>query len=63
MKEEKKKEYGRGGKRENSGRKRKFQDHTTINFKAEKEDVQAAKNKYGKELNKTFLEWLKFISK
>jgi len=56
-----KKEYGRGGKREGSGRPRQFDEPTTINFKAEKSDVEAAKEKFGKSLNQMFVEWLKSL--
>lgn len=59
----KKKEFGRGGKREGAGRPRQFEEPTTINFKAEKSDVLKAKEKFGKSLNKMFVEWLKSVLK
>lgn len=48
----------RGGKRENAGRPRQFENPTTINFKCELETKLKAKKKYGKALNKMFNEWL-----
>lgn len=58
-----KKEYGRGGKREGSGRRRQFENPATLNFKCELSDKLAAKEKYGKALNQMFVEWLKSLVK
>lgn len=58
-----KKEYGRGGKREGSGRPRQFEEPTTINFKCELSDKLMAKEKFGKSLNQMFVEWLKSVCK
>lgn len=55
------KKVGRGGEREGSGRPRQFEEPITINFKAEKSDVEAAKEKFGKSLNKMFAEWLRSV--
>lgn len=57
------KKYGRGGQRINAGRPRQFEEPTTINFKCEMSDKIAVKKKYGKELNKMFLEWLRSVLK
>lgn len=59
----KRKEYGRGGKREGSGRPRHFQEPTTINFKCELSDKLKAKEKFGKSINQMFVEWLKSVLK
>lgn len=48
----------RGGKRENAGRPRQFENPTTINFKCELAAKLKAKNKYGRNLNRMFNEWL-----
>ncbi len=58
-----KKEYGRGGKRENAGRPRQFEKPTTINFKCELQDKLKAKEKFGSGLNKMFVEWLQGLLK
>lgn len=58
-----KKEYGRGGKRENAGRPRQFQEPTTFSFKCELSEKLAAKEKHGKALNQMFVEWLKSVLK
>lgn len=58
-----KKEYGRGGKREGSGRPRQFEEPTTINFKCELSDKLKAKEKFGTGLNKMFVEWLQCLLK
>lgn len=59
----KKKEFGRGGKREGSGRPRQFEEPTTINFKCELSDKVKLKDRYGKELNQMFIAWLKSVLK
>ncbi len=48
----------RGGKRENAGRPRQFENPTTINFKCELATKIKAKKKYGRDLNRMFNEWL-----
>ena len=62
MKKEKK-EYGRGGKREGSGRPRQFEEPDTINFKMEKADKVKLKERYGKELNQMFNAWVQSVLK
>lgn len=59
----KKKEYGRGGKREGSGRPRQFEEPTTINFKIELSDKVKLKERYGKELNRMFNQWVQSVLK
>ncbi len=53
----------RGGKRKGAGRKKKFENPTTINFKIEKLDKEAVKEKYGSQLNQMFLKWVKDLIK
>lgn len=48
----------RGGKRKNAGRPRQFENPTTINFKCELTAKIKAKEKYGRDLNRMFNEWL-----
>ena len=48
----------RGGKRDNAGRPRRFENPTTINFKCELAAKIKAKEKYGRDLNRMFNEWL-----
>ena len=57
----KRKKENRGGARPNAGRKKQFQEPTTINFKVELSDKLAAKEKHGKKLNQMFITWLKSI--
>lgn len=58
-----KKEYGRGGKREGSGRPRQFEEPTTINFKIELSDKVKLKERYGRELNQMFNKWVQSVLK
>lgn len=50
----------RGGKRKGAGRP-KTEPTKNITFRVSEEDINAAKNKFGKSLNQKFREWLKSI--
>ena len=51
-----------GGARPGAGRPNTGAGRALINFRAPAEDIQAAKKKYGRELNGMFREWLKAVS-
>lgn len=51
----------RGGKRPNQTGRPKSEPYKSITFRAEVVDIEAAKAKHGRELNKMFKEWLKQV--
>lgn len=50
-----------GGKRENSGRKKKYCNPVKMSFNIEKEDRDYVKSKFGGKLNQMFVEWIKAL--
>lgn len=50
-----------GGKRENSGRKKKYCNPVKMSFNIEKEDRDYVKSKFGGKLNQMFIEWIKTL--
>ncbi len=49
----------RGGKREGSGRKAQYADKSTITFAIEKQEKLILQQKFPKQLNKMYSEWVK----